>query len=149
MSDGHLETMEPNPDYDEDAHRDAIEVLGRDEYVYKIWGGDWCGDCQGQLPDFGAALDAAGVPNDRIEHYPVEKADDGSKIGPKVGEYDIELIPTVVVEREARSATDHSIGERSEPREQDGEELVRFVEEEELPIAEYLAHRLDEVEASV
>ena len=124
-----LETMNPDPDYDADAHADAIEVLGRDEYTFKIWGGDWCGDCQGQLPQFGAALDAAGVPADRIEHYPVEKADDGSKIGPKVEAYDIELIPTVVVER-------------------DGTELGRFVEDEELPIAEYLADQLAEVEAS-
>ncbi len=124
-----LETMNPDPDYDVDAHADAIEVLGRDEYTFKIWGGDWCGDCQGQLPQFGAALEAAGVPADRIEHYPVEKADDGSKIGPKVEEYDIELIPTVVVER-------------------DGVELARFVEDEAKPVAEYLADRLAEVEAS-
>ena len=124
-----LETMEPDPDYDADAHEEAIEVLGGDEYVFNVWGGDWCGDCQGQLPQFGAALVAAGVPEERIHHYPVEKADDGSKVGPQVDAYDIELIPTVVVER-------------------DGEELARFVEAESLPIAEFLAERLAELEAS-
>lgn len=124
-----LETLEPDPDYDSDAHADAIDVLGAEAYTFKVWGGDWCGDCQDQLPQFGAALDAADVPEDRIEQYPVEKADDGSKIGPEVDAYDVELIPTVVVER-------------------DGTELARFVEEEALPIADYLAERLVEAEAS-
>lgn len=124
-----LETMDPDPEYDPDAHAEAIEALGSGEYTFKIWGGDWCGDCQGQLPQFGAALEAAGVPDERIEHYPVEKADDGSKIGPQVEVYDIELIPTVVVER-------------------DGVELARFVEEAAQPIAEELAEQLAEVEAS-
>jgi thiol-disulfide isomerase/thioredoxin len=124
-----LETLSPDRDYDAAAHAEAIEVLGAGNYTFKIWGGDWCGDCQGQLPQFGGALDAAGVPDDQIEHYPVEKADDGSKIGPKVEEYEIELIPTVVVER-------------------DGTELARFVEEEDQPIAEYLAAALADVEAS-
>lgn len=140
--------MEPNPDYDVDAHAEAIEVLGRDEYVFKVWGGDWCGDCQGQLPDFGAALAAAGVPAERIEEYPVEKADDGSKIGPRVEAYEIELIPTVVVERVAQRATDGSSDEQSDSRERDGEELVRYVEQEDQPIAEFLASRLAELEAS-
>ncbi|MFW5918383.1 MAG: thioredoxin [Haloferacaceae archaeon] len=125
-----LETMDPDPEYDADAHAAAIEALGGTEYVFRVWGGDWCGDCQGLLPEFGAALDAAGVPEERIEHYPVEKAEDGSKIGPGVEEYGIELIPTVVVEHE-------------------GEELVRFVEDEGLPIAEYLAEQLADVEAPV
>lgn len=124
-----LETLEPDPDYDADAHADAIDVLGAEAYTFKVWGGDWCGDCRDQLPQFGAALDAADVPEDRIEQYPVEKADDGSKIGPEVDAYDVELIPTVVVER-------------------DGTELARFVEAEALPIADYLAERLVEAEAS-
>lgn len=122
-----LETLEP--DYDTDAHADAIDVLGDEAYTFKVWGGDWCGDCQDQLPQFGAALEAAGVPQDRIEQYPVEKAEDGRKIGPEVEAYDIELIPTVVVER-------------------DGTELARFVEDEALPIADYLAEQLVEAEAS-
>jgi hypothetical protein len=68
-------------------------------------------------------MDAAGV--DSIEHYPVEKADDGSKVGPKVDEYGIELIPTVVVE------------------DREGTELARYVEDADAPIVVYLADRLD------
>ncbi|WP_101297276.1 TlpA family protein disulfide reductase [Halegenticoccus soli] len=124
-----LETMEPNPTWDAASYGDAVEALGGDGLVFKVWGGDWCKDCRGQLPDFAAALDAAGVPDERIEHYPVEKAEDGSKVGPGVEAYGVEYIPTVVVER-------------------DGEELARFVEEEPVSIAEYLADRLEEAEAS-
>ena len=119
-----LDTMEPNPAWDAASYEEAVEALGRDDYVFKVWGGDWCKDCRRQLPDFAAALDAAGVPDDRIEHYPVEKADDGSKHGPNVDAYDIEYIPTVVVER-------------------GGEEVARFVEAEPVPIAVHLADRLD------
>ncbi|MFB6169664.1 MAG: thioredoxin [Haloarculaceae archaeon] len=123
-----LETMEPNPVWDADSYADAVDVLGADEYVFKVWGGDWCKDCRAQLPDFAAALDAAGVPAERIEQYPVEK-EDGEKVGPKVEEYDVEFIPTIVVER-------------------DGEELVRYVEEEDRPAAVWLAERLQETEAT-
>jgi len=125
MSTERLGTMEPNPAWDADSYEAVVDALGADGLSFKVWGGDWCTDCRSQLPDFGAALDAAGVPDARVEHYPVEKADDGSKIGPRVEEYDIERIPTVVVER-------------------DGEEVVRFVEEAETPIAVYLAERLVE-----
>ncbi|KAB1194134.1 thioredoxin [Haloferax sp. MBLA0076] len=118
-----LETMQPNPAWDADSYADAVDALGADDYTFKVWGGDWCGDCRRQLPDFAAALDAAGVDTDRIEHYPVEKAEDGSKVGPRVDEYDVELIPTVVVEK-------------------DGEEVARFVEEEAVPIAVFLADQL-------
>ncbi|WP_136687764.1 thioredoxin family protein [Halorhabdus amylolytica] len=122
-----LETMEPNPIWSAEAHEDTVETLRQfDDVTYKIWGGDWCGDCRSQLPDFAAALDAADVPADRIEHYPVDQ----DKQGADVAEYDIEYIPTVVVER-------------------DGEELARFVEEENEPIAVYLAKRLESAEASV
>jgi thiol-disulfide isomerase/thioredoxin len=125
-----LETMEPNPVWVEDAYTDTVDVLTRyaDEFEYKIWGGDWCKDCRAQLPDFGAALKAAGVPDAQVHHYPVEKEDDGSKTGPEVEEYDIELIPTVVVER-------------------DGEEIARFVEEEPVPIAVYLADQIEDATA--
>jgi thiol-disulfide isomerase/thioredoxin len=122
---GRLETMRPNPAWSADAHEDVVEALSEDGLVFRVWGGDWCGDCRGRLPDFGAALDAAGVPDDRVHHYPVEKEGDGSKTGPRVEEYGIELIPTVVVER-------------------DGEEVARFVEDEGVPVAVYLADRLDE-----
>lgn len=120
-----LETMRPNPVWDAESYDDAVatfEALA-DDIVVKVWGGDWCKDCRSQLPDFGAALDAAGVEN--VEHYPVEKEDDGSKTGPQVEEYGIELIPTVVVEDI-----------------ETGEELARFVEEENVPIAVYLAEQL-------
>ncbi len=123
-----LETMEPNPVWVADAYAETVDTLGAhaDDFVYKVWGGDWCKDCRSQLPDFGAALEAAGVPDANIEHFAVEKADDGSKVGPGVEEYGIEYIPTVVVER-------------------DGTEIARFVEEEAVPIAVYLA---DEIEAA-
>ena len=45
------------------------------------------------------------------------------QIGPGVEDYDIEYIPTVVVEK-------------------DGEEIARFVEEEPVPIAVYLADQI-------
>ena len=122
---GHLETMRPNPAWSADAHEDTVETLSEDGLVFRVWGGDCCGDCRGQLPDFGAALDAAGVPEDRVHHYPVDKNADGSKAGPKVEAYGIELIPTVVAER-------------------DGEEVGRYVEDERAPIAVYLAEMLAE-----
>jgi thiol-disulfide isomerase/thioredoxin len=119
-----LQTMTPASDWEPAPGTDAaIDALGADDYTFHVWGGDWCIDCKGQLPDFGAALDHAGVDSDRIEHYPVEKEDDGSKTGPKVDEYGIEYIPTVVVER-------------------DGEEVARFVESAEESIAVTLGRNL-------
>ncbi|SFR69068.1 thioredoxin family protein [Halogeometricum limi] len=119
---GTLSTMEPNPAWDAASYEDVVETLSEDGLVFKVWGGDWCKDCRNQLPDFAAALRAAEVPEHRIEHYPVEK-EDGEKVGPGVEEYGIELIPTVVVERQ-------------------GEEVARFVEEANVPIAVYLADEL-------
>lgn len=118
--------MEPNPVWVADAYSDTVNTLSEhaDDLVYKIWGGDWCKDCRSQLPDFGAALEAAEVPEENVEHYPVEKEDDGSKVGPKVDAYDIEFIPTVVAEHE-------------------GEEIARFVEEEPVAIAIYLANEIE------
>lgn len=127
-----LETMEPNPVWTEEAYTDTVDTLAtlRHEVSYKVWGGDWCIDCRSQLPDFGAALDAAGVPDHRIEEYAVEKDEDGTKVGPKVEEYDVEYIPTVVVER-------------------NGAEVARFVEEEPVPIAVYLARELEDLTEAV
>jgi thiol-disulfide isomerase/thioredoxin len=118
-----LETMEPNPVWVADAYAETVDTLAvhGDDLVFKVWGGDWCKDCRAQLPDFGAALDAAGVPDGNVEHFPVDE----DKQGPGVSEYGIEFIPTVVVEYE-------------------GEEVARFVEEESVPIAVYLADRLEE-----
>ena len=118
--------MEPNPVWVGDAYADTVETLGayRDELTYKVWGGDWCKDCRSQLPDFGAALEAAEVPEDRIEHFPVDQDKDGEG----TDEYGIEYIPTVVVEDDS------------------GTEVARFVEDEGIPIAVYLA---DEIEAEL
>src|SRR6056297_123414 len=119
-----LETMEPADDWEPDPDtEDAISALGDGDYAFHVWGGDWCIDCQQQLPAFGAALEYAGVDDDRIKHYPTEKEDDGSKTGPGVDEYGIEYIPTVVVER-------------------DGEEVARFVESADDPIAVALGNDL-------
>lgn len=121
-----LETMRPNPVWNKDSYEDAVAAFEAvaDDIVVNVWGGDWCTDCRSQLPDFGAAMDAAGV--EAVDHYPVEKADDGSKIGPKVEEYGIELIPTVIVEDS-----------------ENGDELARFVEDADAPIVVHLAEQLD------
>ena len=118
-----LETMQPSAEWEPAGHEESIAALGAGDYTFHVWGGDWCIDCQQQLPAFGAALESAGVDPENVEHYPVEKEDDGSKTGPGVEAYGIEYIPTVVVE-------------------QDGEELVRFVESEAVPIAVYLGRKL-------
>jgi len=120
-----LQTMQPSTEWEPAGFEESIAALGADEYTFHVWGGDWCIDCQQQLPEFGAALKSAGVDPANVEHYPVEKEDDGSKTGPGVAEYGIEYIPTVVVER-------------------DGHEVARFVESEELPIAPYLGKELQE-----
>lgn len=122
-----LETMRPNPTWDAPSYEDTVDVLTAhsEELTYTIWAGDWCKDCRALLPDFGAALEAAGVPDDRIDEIAV----DHEKQGRGVEEYDVEYIPTIVVER-------------------DGEEITRFVEDENLPPAVYLAEELaDALEA--
>ena len=120
-----LETMEPNPVWVEDAYAETVDVFETygEDLVFRVWGGDWCKDCRSQLPDFGAALDAAEVPDDNVIHYKLDQ----DKQGSGVEEYGIEFIPTVVVEHE-------------------GDEITRFVEKESVPIAVYLA---DEVEAAL
>jgi thioredoxin 1 len=120
-----LQTMEPNPVWAADAYADTVAVLERHRHdlVYRVWGGDWCKDCRAQLPDFGAALVEADVPEEQIEHHELDQ----DKRGPGVEEYDVEFVPTVVVERADT-----------------GEEIARFVEEEPVPIAVYLAERIDD-----
>ena len=117
-----LETMSPNPDWEAD-HEGAIETFAShaEDLTIRVWGGDWCGDCQAVLPDFSAALDAAGVPEGHIGEYALNQ----EKEGKLVDEYDIEYIPTIVVER-------------------DGNEIVRFVESEPEPPIVFLADRLEE-----
>ncbi len=117
-----LETMEPNPAWDGASYVDAVDTLAaHDELTYKVWGGDWCKDCRKLLPDLGAALAAADIEDDRIEEIAVDQ----DKQGPGVEEYGIEYIPTIVVE------------------DADGEEVVRFVEKEDLPPAIWLAEQLE------
>jgi thioredoxin 1 len=115
-----LATLEPNPVWTAGAHEETVETLAaHDDLVYRVWAGDWCGDCRAQLPDFAAALEAAAIPDERVHHHEVDQ----EKQGPGVDEYGIEYIPTVIVER-------------------DGEEITRFVESEPVPIAVYLAQRI-------
>lgn len=126
MSDAErLETMRPNPAFSPAAYEDTMETWRSvaDDVVVKVWGGDWCVDCRQQLPDFGAVLDAAGVEN--VEHYPVERGDGDGKVGPLVDEYDVDRIPTVVVEDASSGAP-----------------LARFVESADRPIAVALAEEL-------
>ena len=113
--------MEPNPVWAADAYADTVDTLAEHpDLVYRVWGGDWCKDCRARLPDLGAALEEAGVPEENVVHSAVDQ----DKQGPGVEEYGVEFIPTVVVERE-------------------GEEIARFVEEESVPVAVYLADRIE------
>jgi thiol-disulfide isomerase/thioredoxin len=116
-----METTEPNPTWDAAAHSEVVDAIeaGVGEVTYHVWGADWCGDCRAALPDFFAALEAAGVPDEEVEVYEVDR----DKEGPNVEAYDVSLIPTVVVER-------------------DGEEVARFEESENRPAAKYVADGL-------
>ncbi|MGM0398604.1 MAG: thioredoxin family protein [Halobacteriota archaeon] len=122
-----MESMEPAPDWDVDAHRDVVDAFADlDEgVVITVWGADWCPDTRNQLPEFAAALDAAGIEDDRIEQVEVDR----EKNGRGTEEYGIEFIPSIVVER-------------------DGEEIARFVEEEPVPAAVHLASQFGDVDAS-
>jgi thioredoxin 1 len=119
-----LNTLEPNPAWDADSYPDVVDALSNlgDDVTVHVWGGDWCGDCRSQLPDFAAALEAADVQH--VEVHPVER-EDGGKTGPKLEAYGVERIPTIVVER-------------------DGEELARFVENEPMGPAVHLAEQLQD-----
>jgi thiol-disulfide isomerase/thioredoxin len=121
-----MESTEPNPEWDASEHSETIDAFesGLGELTYRVWGADWCGDCQSCLPDFFAALEAAGVEDERVRVYEV----DDDKNGELTEEYDVTLIPTIVVERA-------------------DEEVARFEEEEDLPAADYLARRLLESDA--
>jgi thiol-disulfide isomerase/thioredoxin len=117
-----LETMRPAADWDPASHEAEIETLADESLTFRVWSGDWCPDCREQLPAFAAALEAAGVPDERLYAYPVERTDEG-KEGPEMDAYDVDRIPTVIVER-------------------DGEEVARFVESGPLPITATLAREL-------
>lgn len=120
---GDMEITEPNPTWDAAAHSETVDAIEAavGEVTYRVWGADWCGDCRSTLPDFFAALEAAGVPDDEVEVYEVDE----QKHGEAVEAYDVTHIPTIVVERDE---TD--------------EEVARFEESEDQPAAKYVAERL-------
>ena len=119
-----LSTMEPDPAWDAASYEGVVETLGQAGLSFRVWGGDWCPDCRQQLPQFAAALDAAGVPDERIHAYAVER-ENGEKVGEGLEEFGVSLIPTVIVEDE------------------DGNEITRFVESEAEPIAAFLANAIE------
>lgn len=119
-----LSTMQPDPAWDAASYEEAVDTLAKDGLTFRVWGGDWCPDCRNQLPQFAAALDAAGVPDEHIHVSAVER-ENGEKVGEGMEEYEVELIPTVIVEN----------GE--------GEEIARFVESEDKPITAYLAKAIE------
>lgn len=123
-----LETLTPASSWDRGAHADAVDALADldGEARILLWCDDGCVDCRAQLPPFAAALGAAGV-RDRVTAYPVERLPEGEKRGPRVEEYGITLIPTVVIERGGRT-------------------LARY-EEGPPPIVEALAEQLAAVDA--
>ena len=118
-----LDTMQPTSTVDVDPT--VIETFASlaSDITIRVWGGDWCGDCQAQLPEFAAVLEQAGIDPSTTQQYAVEKEADGSKVGPKVDAYAIEYIPTVVIE-------------------QNGAEIARFVESAPDTIATELANQL-------
>ncbi|MEF8799437.1 MAG: thioredoxin family protein [Halolamina sp.] len=119
-----LSTMQPDPAWDPASYEEAVETLARAGLTFRVWGGDWCPDCRNQLPAFAAALDAAGVPDERIDVYAVER-ENGEKVGEGMDEYGVEFIPTVILVDE------------------DGEEITRFVESEDKPITAYLVDAVE------
>lgn len=122
-----METTRPNPDWDPDEHEAAVAALREagDDATIHVWGADWCGDCEAELPDFFAALDAAGIDDEDVHVHPVERNERGEKVGELVDEYDVTLIATIVVET-------------------DGEEVARFEESADVPAAEAVARQLRE-----
>ena len=122
-----METTQPNPDWDPDEHAEAVDALREagDDVTIHVWGADWCGDCEAELPDFFAALDAAGIDDENVHVHPVERDEQGEKVGELVDEYGVTLIATIVVE-------------------EDGEEIARFEESASVPAAEAIAGQLRE-----
>ena len=123
-----METTEPNPTWDAQAHSDVVDAIESavGEVDYEVWGADWCKDCRAVLPDFFAALEAAGVQDEEIAVHEVDE----DKSGEAVEEYEVTRIPTIVVE-------------------QDDEELARFEESEDYPAAQYVADRLLDADVMV
>ncbi|WP_115863580.1 TlpA family protein disulfide reductase [Halorussus litoreus] len=120
-----MDSTEPSPSWDAAAHSEVVDAfeVAVGEVTYRVWGADWCGDCHDTLPDFFAALEAAGVPDDEVSVHEVDE----DKQGERVDDYEVTLIPTIVAEREV-----------------DGESRIvaRFEESEDRPAAEYVAEKL-------
>lgn len=121
-----LETMTPTPTFDATANAETVAAFAAldTDVVIHVFCGDWCKDCRALLPDFAAVLEAAEFPDERIHHHVLDE----QKQGPGVAEYDVEYIPTIVIERR--------------PEEGEPTELARFVESEPLVPARYLASEL-------
>lgn len=141
-----METTQPNPTWDAEAHSETVDVIEAavGEVTYRVWGADWCGDCRATLPDFFAALEAAGVPDDEIEVYEVDEDKDGEL----VEAYDVTHIPTIVVERSStgnRTASDNVVEYETE----ENEEIARFEESEDRPAAQFVADRLLDADVMV
>gem|GEM_PF-285028 len=117
-----METLRPAADFDAAAHEETVTALSASGLEFRIWTADWCPDCRQQTPAFAAALAAADVDPEAVTVYPVERGD-GGKVGPGMSAFDVELIPTVIVER-------------------DGTELARFEESGPFSIAETLTREL-------
>lgn len=126
-----MESTEPASSWDAAAHSEVVDAFEAavGEVTYHIWGADWCGDCHDTLPDFFAALEAAGVPDAEVGVHEV----DDDKQGERVDEYDVTLIPTIVAEREVEAGEDETGESRI---------VARFEESEDRPAAEYVAEKL-------
>ena len=122
-----MESMEPNPDWDVAGREDVVDAFAAlgDGVTITVWGADWCPDTRDVLPDFAAVLDAANVDWNTVRAVEVDR----DKNGEGTEEYGIELIPSIVIER-------------------DGEEIARFIEEEDVPAAVYLANQFADVAPS-
>ena len=122
-----LEVTRPNPTWDADSYEETVETLANLDPDARIlvWAADWCKDARRELPDFFAALEAAGVDDEHIEVYELDR----EKNGEQVDEYDVSYIATIVVER-------------------DGEELARFEEQAEWPAAQAIAAELPDDESN-
>lgn len=120
-----MEVTRPDPTWDAKSHEETVDVFANlnENTHFKVWAADWCGDARRELPSFFAALDAADIPEDRIEIYELDR----DKNGELVDDYDVQYIATIVVVR-------------------DGKELARFEEQADLPAAQAIAGQLAERE---